>query len=181
MSHATDTTYSATHSSSDARAAEIDTNATHSFHFASERWLTGIGNLIQGGLMMATGIFLISQMSSTPKLSVQLGIVGALLAIAGLGFASKSIGDLFGNLSIGKQGISGRVGFSRFSIPLGEVSRWAVNEESIKIPELPCLQIWTASSKSPFEIPGGTLSKKDHYKVRHLLYVLLDAPKDKGR
>lgn len=165
----------------DVRAKEVDLNATYRFRFASERWLTGVGTAVQGALMVITGAFLALQISVTPKLAVQLGIVGALLAVAGIGFLIQAFGDLFGHIAIDRNAINGRVGLSSFSIPLTKVKRWSMNEESIKIPELPCVQIWTTDSEHPREIPGGTLSKTDHFRVRHLLFVFLDNKDLHGR
>ena len=151
----------------EAHSTEVDITAVHSFAFAPERWLTGVGSCVQGSLMIGVGAFLLTQVSSTPNLAVQIAIVGTLLAAGGLAFIIRSYGDFFGGLTIDRQGVRARVGLKRFELPWSEVRQWRVDEHC-KMPELSCIELWTKGESSQ-GVPGGSLGHKDLHRARHIL------------
>ena len=60
------------------RLSEIITYATYRLHFAPLRWLTGLDNLVKAALMFFPGVFLLSQVSATANVKIQLAAVGTL-------------------------------------------------------------------------------------------------------
>ena len=152
----------------DAPAAEVDITAVHSFSFAPERWLTGVGTWVQAGLMIGVGIFLLTQVSSTPNLVVQIAIVGTLLTIGGLALIVRTFGDFFGGLKIDRQGVRGRLGLKSFEIEWADLKEWRVDETS-RMPELSSIELWTSGAEFPSGVPGGSLSHKDLRRARHVL------------
>jgi hypothetical protein len=152
----------------DAPAAEVDVTAVHSFPFAPERWLRGVGTCIQASLMIGVAGFLLTQLSSTPGLVVQIVIVGALLIVGGLTLIVRSVGDFFGGLRIDREGIRARLGLTRFELPWSSVRQWRV-DENCKMPELTCVEFTSKGIDFPKGIPGGSLSYKDLRRAQHVL------------
>jgi len=156
----------------EAPSVEVDITAAHSFPFAPERWLTGAGSCIQGSLMIGVGGFLLTQVSSTPNLVIQIAIVGALLIAGGLAFVVRSYGDFFGGLTIERHGIRGRVGFKSFELHWSSVKQWRV-DDACRMPELSCIELWTTSGEFSHGIPGGSLSHKDLRRAQHVLQAFV--------
>ena len=152
----------------DAPSAEVDMTAVHRFSFAPERWLAGAGAWIQAGLMIGVGIFLLTQVSSTPNLVVQISIVGTLLILGGLVIITRSFGDFIGELTIDRQGVRVRLGVTGFEIAWADLKQWRVDETS-RMPELSSVELWTTGSERPQGVPGGSLGYKDLRRARHVL------------
>jgi hypothetical protein len=158
-----------------ARAEPIDLNATYRFSFVRQRWLTGIGVIVQGTLMGATGVFLLTQIPSTPSLVIQMAIVGTLLAVGGLFVLAKSWSDFFGGVTIDSQGFRASLGLSSFKVQWPAIARWRVNEIAAKMPELSSVEIWTGESdKFPRAVPGGRLNVHEHHRIRQLLHTFAE-------
>jgi len=148
----------------------LDLAATYSFMFVRRRWLAGGGKVFQAGLMLGTGVFLLSQASSTPNLVLQIAIVGTLLAIGGIAILAYAVSDFLGGLRVDPHGIRVRLGWSGFSITWPEVARWRINDEAAKIPDLYSVEIVTPESRLPLTVPGGRLSAADHHVLRRLFH-----------
>jgi hypothetical protein len=152
----------------------IDTTATYRFPFARQRWLVGVGVVVQGTLMMITGGFLLTQVSSTPNLAIQIAIVGTLLAGGGLAILTRAWSDFLGGLTIDRDGLRASLGWSSFTMPWADVARWRVSETAANIVDLSSIEIWTAKSKFPRVVPGGRLSVTDHHRLRQLFYAFAE-------
>ena len=147
----------------------LDTAATYRFSFASNRWFAGLSSLSQGGLMVGVSVFLLSQVSLTPTLSVQMSIVAALMAAGGLFFMQRSLADLFGRVTIGPEGFRARYGLSGFSVTWSKLKSWRVNDAAVKFPEVPAVEIHVEGEPLPKRLQGGYLSEQDQRQLRQLL------------
>lgn len=160
-------------------AAPLDLAATHRFFFVRRRWLTGAGKLVHASLMLATGIFLMSQASSTPNLVLQIAIVGTLLTIGGVIVLAYAWSDFVGRLTVDQRGIRATLGWSGFTVDWPNVASWKINDEAAKIPDLYSVEIWTAESRFPLTVDGGRLSAADHHRLR-LLFLSFAERKENG-
>ncbi len=68
-------------------ARAIDTSVVHTYWFGRRLWLNGMGRCVQALLLLAAGVFLLTQITSTPNLVVQIAITGSLMALGGLAMA----------------------------------------------------------------------------------------------
>ena len=161
-----------------AHVAPIDVTATYRFPFARQRWLVGVGVVVQATLMMIAGGFLLTQVSSTPNLAIQIAIVGTLLAAGGLAILTRAWSDFLGGLTIDRDGLRASLGWSSFKIFWSDVARWRVSETAAKIVDLSSIEIWSATSQFPRVVPGGRLSVKDHHRIRQLLYAFAEGKED---
>lgn len=155
-------------------AEPIDLTATYRFPFVKQRWFTGCSTIFQGGLMIAVGGFLLSQIPATPNLVVQMAIVGSLLAGGGLYVLSYAWNDFFGGLTIDQSGVQATNGWSSFYLPWADVARWRVNDHAADVADLTSLEVWTDDVELPHQVPGGRLSEKDHHRVRQLFSALAE-------
>ena len=145
----------------------IDVNAMHELSFVRNRWFSGLSSLVQTALMGSAGGFLFTQISSTPRLMVQMTIVSILLSLGGALIALMTVRDFFGYVRITPALVAGRTGFTSFHLAWSEVGRWRVNELA-KTPELSSVELWSATESEHVMIPGGMLSKLDLQKIRRL-------------
>jgi len=159
-------------------APSIDLEATYCFSFVRERWLPGAGKFVQSILMMGTGGFLFTQISSTPNLRVQMAIIASLLCFGGLFLISRVWSDFLGKLTLDKNGVSASYVWSKWSLNWSEIKRWRINETAANIAELACVEVWAADSELPKSVPGGHLREKDLHLVRHLFYAFAKEQED---
>jgi hypothetical protein len=152
----------------------IDAAATYRFPFVRQRWLTGAGTLVQAALMLTTGIFLLTQISSTPNLALQISIVGLLLSAGGCLLLWLSWSDFFGGLRIDADTMRARLTWKSFRITWPEISGWRVNEAAAKLPDLASVEIWLQDGGYPLIVPGGRLSVADHHALRQLLHYFAE-------
>ncbi len=161
------------HFATDQEAVEqnevLSLTATHRFAFVRRRWAAGAGTVIQGVLLTTAGGFLLSQVQSTPRLAVQVAIVGGLLLAGGIALFVRAAGDFVGQVSVGPAGLQARLGWAHRSFTWPEVKRWRVRDEFADADEMRSLEIWPASSGRVLAIRGGRMSERDHRQVRQLL------------
>jgi hypothetical protein len=160
--------------------SEIVTNAVYRFYFAPLRWLTGVDSLVKSALMFFPGVFLLSQVSATPNLRIQVATAGTLLAGGGIAFFVHSLRDFLGGLTIDAAGITARRGLFSKTLAWSEIKRWNVDNSAANMAELSSIQLWSTESDFPqVVVPGSFLSENEHRLVRQLLLVF--APdKEKG-
>ncbi|MFO1096313.1 MAG: hypothetical protein U0992_23865 [Planctomycetaceae bacterium] len=142
----------------------------HAFAFVRQRWQNGILTVVGAGLMGVSGGFLLSQISATPGLKVQLAILGALLLIGALVMLRKAGTDLFGSIHVDRDGIHMRPTLAGFSVPWNRINRWEVCEDA-QATYLPCLKVWVDGEEHPRSVPNGFLSHQDLHRLRKLLLV----------
>lgn len=151
---------------------EIDVTAEHCFSFARRRWAIGAGKIIQSGLMIASGVFLLTQIRSTPNLAIQIAIVGGLIAIGGAAIAVRSLRDFFGGVSISPAGVNVRFAIERYSLPWDQVEKWQVNELAADVAEMPAISFWTKRDVVRKTVPGCHLTVEDYRHVRQVLAAM---------
>jgi len=156
----------------------LDLTAVYRFSFIRERWLTGAGKIVQSILMMATGGFLFTQISSTPNLRVQMTIIAGLMCAGGVYLLSRVGGDILGGLIVDCHGLRASFVSSHWASDWSEVKRWKINETAATISDLACVEVWTAKSASPLTIPGGHLSEKDLHLLRQLFFIFAKEQED---
>ncbi len=154
------------------QTVEIDVNAVHSFWFGGRRLLAGIGTCVQASLLLVAGVFLLTQVSSTPNLAVQIAIVGGLLTIGGIALLFRSLGDFRAGLKVDATGLRARLGWSGFTVPWSRVERWSVGDHKRALGELPGITVWAAGMQRPFSIPDSHLDDKNRREIHHLFRVL---------
>ncbi|MBI3866282.1 MAG: hypothetical protein HY290_30755 [Planctomycetia bacterium] len=157
----------------DERLLAIATESTHRFQFAPLCWPAAVDSLVKFLMTFVPGVFLLTQVSATPSLKVQIAVVGALLIAGGMVFFAQSVHDLLGGLTIDAAGITSRRGLLLSkTISWSDLRCWNVNESAAKTTDIPSIQFWTADTKFPqVTIFGGCLTEKDHRLVRQLLQV----------
>jgi hypothetical protein len=155
-----------------AETVEVDVNAVHSFWFGRGRWLAGISMCVQGSVLLGAGVFLLTQISSTPNLVVQVALVGGLLTIGGIALLFRSLGDFRVGLKVDSTGLRARLGWSGFTVPWSRVERWSVSDRKRRLSELPGITIWGAGSQRLFTIPDGYLDDKNRREIRHVFRAL---------
>ena len=151
-------------------AAEIplDLAAVHCFRFLSQRWFAGVSSLTKGLLMLLVGIFLFSQIPSTPNLVVQMMIIATLLTVCGLVFSWLAWREFSGSFTIDQQGFQARFGLNSFSGNWSQVTNWDVSDSGHSA-DLPAVQIWTDKDDTLHSIPGGFIPPAEQLHVRQLL------------
>ena len=155
-----------THASSHRYATE--TSIAQSFAFSTQRWKSGVTHAASGTGLLAMGVFLLTQIGSTPALAVQLAILGAVGSVGGLALLTKSIGDLFGRLVIDEAGIAVRPSIAGYSIAWNELSRWDVNLDA-EFPEAQSVRFWTVGSPCAMFLSNSSLTHHDRTQIRRAL------------
>src|SRR5262249_43544904 len=107
---------------------EIDITVPHSYWLGKSQWLAGVSKSRQAGLLLAAGIFLLTQISETPNLSVQVGIVGTVLTLGGVALLVYAAGLLRAALTIDTTGVRARVGWTGFDVAWLSIERWAISD-----------------------------------------------------
>ena len=149
--------------------SHAETTGVQSFSFAGQCWKVGLSQGASGTGLLVVGVFLLSQIGSTPALVTQLAILGSVCSIGGLALLTKSIGNLFGRLVIDESGIAVRPGITGFSITWSELVRWQVNLDSELHPEAHSIRFWIAGSPCALFLPNGWLTHQDHAQIRRTL------------
>ncbi len=141
-----------------------DTPHGQSFGFGSQCARNGRTSAAIGAILLATGLFLISQIGSTPALVLQLAILGAGCTVGGLGLIMRSIRDLFGRLVIDEVGIAIRPSIVGYSISWNELSHWEVRTGMDRYPDANSILLWTGDIPCAMFVPNNWLS--DHERVQ---------------
>lgn len=149
--------------------SHAETPIARSFAFATQRWKSGLVQGVGGMGLLGMGVFLLSQIGSTPALVVQLAILGSVCSVGGLALLAKAVSGLFGRLVIDDTGIAVRPGFTGYSIAWSELDRWEVQLDSERHPEAHSIRFWTAGSPCALFIPNSWLSNQDRAHVRRSL------------
>jgi hypothetical protein len=148
----------------------VDPSAPHHFSFGPQRWIAGLDNCVKASLMFFPGVFLLTQIASSPNLDFQIGIAGAVLSLAGMAYFGLSFRDFFGGIALDRDGIRARLGLTSVAVPWPELDAWSLTESAADQPDLTCLRLWTAESTSPrVVISGGFFAKRSLSTVRLLL------------
>ena len=150
----------------------VDITVPHSFWLGKQQWQTGVGRCVQASVMLGAGIFLLSQISSTPNLTVQMATVGGVFTLGGIAMLYYSLGDFCARLSIDDRGLKARLGWSGFSTEWSNVESWSVSDHKLALPELPAVKVWVSGSQKPLAIPGGHLDDKCRREIRRVFRAL---------
>jgi hypothetical protein len=150
------------------RPTEVDVNATYAFSFLRRRWFGAAGQVLQGTLVASAGYFLLTQIDDTPKLAVQIAIVGGLLALGGLAFIARAVADLTSRLTINRAGIRGRFGLVGLRLSWPEVEKWRVHDHG-SLAEHFGVEIWTPGAAASQKIPSGYFDRHELQQMRRLL------------
>jgi hypothetical protein len=139
------------------------------FAFSAQRRKSGLVQGAGGVALLAVGIFLLTQITATPGLAVQLAILGALCTIGGLGFMVRSLGDTFGRLVVDEAGIAIRPSITGYSIRWSELDRWEVKLDSEKYPEANSVLFWTQDTPCALFLTNSSLTQQDRVDLRQIL------------
>lgn len=149
----------------------VEAPIAQSIGFGAQRWKIGLVRGVGGVGLLVMGTFLLSQISSTPALVIQLAIIGAICLVSGLAFLTNSIANLFGRVVIDDNGIAVRPAFTGYSIAWKELERWEVRLDSDQPPEAHSVRFWTAGSLCAMFIPNGWLTNQDRMQIRRALHA----------
>jgi len=147
---------------------EIDLGAVHHMEFWRNRQWIGLAALLQSALMAISGAFLLSQIPVTPRLALQITIVGLLLAGGSMFLGLNALRDLRGFLRMDAHGLAARLGLRQVRILWDEVTKWRINDIA-RSPVLSAVEVWTKSSPDALCVPGGMISPSELHRVRILL------------
>lgn len=139
-----------------------------SFSFARQRWQNGILLALQAAAMLAVGGFLLSQMSVTPKLQVQMAILGGLLTIGGLAMLPRIFVDFFGSITVDHHGIHMTPTIVGFSAPWSMIEKWEIKECN-GTTAAHCIRVWANGSKDSHMVPAGFLNLQDLHRLRKVM------------
>jgi hypothetical protein len=159
-------------------AADFDLSVAHSFWFGRRLWMSAVGLCVQAALLLAAGIFLLTQISSTPNLTVQIAITGALLTLGGLAMIVRALGDFLSGLKVDRQGLRVRMAGRGFAVPWTAVERWNMSPKERKLKELPGITVWVVGNKKPFTVPDGYLDPLSRFAIYHLFRALAHEKED---
>lgn len=146
-----------------------DTPHGQSFGFGSQCARSGRTSAALGVVLGTTGLFLISQIGSTPALVLQLAILGAGCTVGGLSLIMRSIRDLFGRLVIDEVGISIRPSIVGYSISWNELSHWEVRTGMDRYPDANSILLWTGDTPCAMFIPNNWLSDQERVQIARSL------------
>jgi hypothetical protein len=156
----------------------IDLDAVHTFWLGRRMWTTCLGLAVQSALLLGAGVFLLTQISSTPNLVVQIALTGSLLSIGGLAMLAHAASVFLTRLTIDRSGLRARVGWSTFATPWSNVVRWSVTTRRRSIKELPGIRWWVEGSDGPVTIPDGYLDERSRPRILRLFVELAPGKED---
>jgi hypothetical protein len=148
-------------------ARVVDVSAVHYFWFGRRLWLSGLGLCVQASLLLVSGVFLLTQMSSTPNLVVQIALTGALLTLCGIAMLWRAASDFMAGLRIDRKGVRVHLGWTRFFVPWQNIERWSVNQP--RIPELPAVTLWLNNKKQPVVVTGAQADESVRHEIQEVL------------
>jgi hypothetical protein len=159
-------------------AANFDLSVAHSFWFGRRLWMNAAGLCVQAALLLAAGIFLLTQISSTPNLAVQIAITGGLLSLGGIAMLVRAVGDFLSGLKVDRHGVRVRMSGKGFAVPWTAVERWNMSPKERKLKELPGITVWVVGNKKPFTVPDGHLDPLSRFAIYHLFRALAHEKED---
>lgn len=145
----------------------VDVNAVHYFWFGRRLWLSGLGLCVQAALLLVSGMFLLTQMSSTPNLVVQIALTGTLLTLGGLAVLWRAASDFMAGLRIERKGVRVHLGWTRYFVPWQNIERWSVSQP--RIPELPAVTLWLSNKEQPVVVTGTQANEADCQEIQEVL------------
>lgn len=151
----------------DRPAKVVDVSAVHYFWFGRRLWLAGLGLCLQAALLIVAGVFLLTQMSATPNLVVQIAITGGLLTLGGVAVLWRALGDFMAGLKIDRKGVRVQLGWSRLFVPWSNIERWSVNEP--RLAQLPAITLWLARRKQPVVVTGAQADAAARHEIHEVL------------
>ena len=168
MSEASSPALSMTHETA-GQVGYAEMPLAQTFAFSAQRRKTGLAQGLGGAALLAVGAFLLTQITATPGLAVQLAILGSVCAVGGLGFLVRSMGDLYGRLVIDESGIAIRPSITGYSIRWNELDRWEVKFDSAQYPEANSVLFWTPDAPCALFIPNSSLTHQNRVDLRQIL------------
>ncbi|MFO1044593.1 MAG: hypothetical protein U0941_22700 [Planctomycetaceae bacterium] len=151
------------------RRVYFDTPNGESFRFGSQCGRNGRVCATAGVGLLATGLFLISQIGSTPALIIQLAILGSSCTVGGIGLIMRAVRDLLGRLVIDEVGIAIRPSVVGYSIAWNELSHWEVRTGMERYPDANTILLWTRDIPCAMFIPNNWLTDDDRIQVARCL------------
>ena len=137
--------------------------------YTTRRRTKGLALAVAAAGLLLTGLFMLSQITSTPAVAVQLCAVGLLLTGGGLAVLHSAARQSLGALTIDDQGISQSPSFAGFSIPWQALSRWVVRDQPFPGAGLPVVRFWSQGDSMEFTIPADSLGENDLRALRRIL------------
>lgn len=140
----------------------------HVFFFISRKWQSGLLRIVQGAFLLVAGVFLLTQVISTPNLMVQMVILGCVLSIGGCYFLWSSLSDLLGFFRVDRQGIHLRDSWSIRSIPWSHIVAWQVNSGSPRDLQR-AVRILLPDPHHPVVIDGDSFHNEDLLRIHGVM------------
>ncbi len=149
--------------------SKVDLHSPHQFWFGQRTWSQSLGKVLQATVLLAAGIFLLMQASATPKLFVQMSMVGGLLATGGVAILLFAVSEARSRLIIDQKGISARTGLTGFSIPWSRIDRWSISESNRHHGQCAALAVWGVGNSQPMTIADSYFDESDRRLVHRVL------------
>ncbi len=149
--------------------SKVDLHSPHHFWFGRRIWTQVLGKAFQATVLLTAGIFLLVQAAATPKLIMQMSMVGGLLTIGGLAILVAAIGEIRSRLVIDQAGITARTGLTGFSIPWARIDRWSISETSRAHDQCATLAIWGVGNSQPMTVADKYFSDADRRLAHRVL------------
>jgi hypothetical protein len=149
----------------------IDLNAVHRFWFGRKLWLSAVSKFLQGSFLVAAGVFLLAQISTTPKLAAQIALTGGLMTVGGLVMYYFLLAGLISRMTVDSKGLRLRLGWTSVSVAWAQVERWDFSERRQAMPQMPGVTIWVKQRPRPLVIPDGHLSDETRGDIYQLLHA----------
>ncbi len=148
-------------------AKYVDITVAHPFWFGRKLWTAGLGLVLQGAALIAAGVFLLTQMSSTPNLVVQIALTGSLLTLGGVAMLYRALGDFMAAMRIDRHGIRVHLGWQRMFIPWSCVEAWSVQEPQLE--DLPAVTIKVQKKSQPVVITAAQADRVTRQDIQAVL------------
>jgi len=137
--------------------------------FFRKRVTHGAVKLLGTVLAFGVGGFLLSEIPYTPKLVVQLAILGGLGICLAVALSLLAARDIFGRIVIDKIGIRQFPWYCRCHVAWSDITDWQMWEPGLVPEDMVRLTIWTAPNEFPAIFPAAWLSSEDRRWLRNVL------------
>jgi hypothetical protein len=139
-----------------------------SFWLGRRRWNSALGTGALGGLMLLAAAFLTRELSATPLLRLEIGMVAALLGLGGAACLLWALNALMGRFVLDQRGLRLSAVMWGFAVEWQDLAAWEVRSRP-RFLGGPGVRLWLRQALAPVTVPGEWLSSEDCNAIHALL------------
>lgn len=140
----------------------------HSFWLGRRRWNSVLSTGALGALMLLAAAFLTRELSATPLLRLEIGVVAALLGLGGGACVLWALNALVGRFVLDQRGLRLSAVMSGFAVEWQDLAAWEVRSRP-RFLGGPGVRLWLRQALAPVTVPGEWLSSEDCNAIHALL------------